>query len=324
MSAAAPASAHGSTGPPVALYSASSRTRGWPSSPSGPGLRSRSASSKIGTPAAGLSTRSSPGRPGTGSTQCWVPARRHRYCGHTGCWRCTGMSSTHLAKSPTPSTMSCSAWRPTRRCRIDRPMAANRGTWASNFNREISRGLWKVSELPAASANPSSGGLNGSGTTRATNGWTICPPLARLPSSRRTSSQLCWKPWEPPSTRSEVASPWSTSPWQPPRLGPATLKPASEPSRCVDGWTCSWNLAALKQCASYLAREVLLVDLGVHPDRAVNDLGNAEIGGSRQVGVRYRAIHATVVLKVVQRVDHRPAHGDVEVGDLSVQRAIGV
>ena len=112
------------------------------------------------------------------------------------------------------------------------------GNLGIEFNREISRGLRKVSELPAASANPSSGGLNGSGTIRATNGWTICPPLARLPSSRRTSSQLCWKPWEPPSTRSEVASPWSTSPWQPPRPGPATLKPASAPSRCLPRQSC--------------------------------------------------------------------------------------
>ena len=41
--------------------------------------------SKIGTLKAVLSTRSSPGRPGTGSTQCWVPARRHGCYGHTGC-----------------------------------------------------------------------------------------------------------------------------------------------------------------------------------------------------------------------------------------------
>jgi len=56
--------------------------------------------------------------------------------------------------------------------------------------------------------------------------------------ARRTSSQLCWKPWEPPSTRSEVASPWSASPWQPPRPGPATLKPASAPSRCLPRQSC--------------------------------------------------------------------------------------
>jgi NAD(P)-dependent dehydrogenase (short-subunit alcohol dehydrogenase family) len=93
---------------------------------------------------------------------------------------------------------------------------------------------------------------------------------------------------------------------------------ASVPLSSTAGWLPQYG------AGRYLAREVLLVDLGVHPDRAVNDLGNAEIGGSRQVGVRYRAIHAKVVLEVVQRVDHRPAHGDVEVGDLSVQRAVRV
>jgi len=41
--------------------------------------------------------------------------------------------------------------------------------------------------------------------------------LDHLPSSHRTSSQPCWNPWEPPSTRSGVASPCSTSPWRPPR-----------------------------------------------------------------------------------------------------------
>jgi hypothetical protein len=93
---------------------------------------------------------------------------------------------------------------------------------------------------------------------------------------------------------------------------------ASVPLSSTAGWLPQYG------AGRYLAREVLLVDLRVHPDRAVNDLGNAEIGGSRQVGVRYRAIHAKVVLEVVQRVDHRPAHGDVEVGDLSVQRAVRV
>ena len=62
------------------------------------------------------------------------------------------------------------------------------------FNKQISRGLWKVFELPAASANPNRGGSNGSGITRATNGWTICSPQARSPCSRRTSLQLWRRP----------------------------------------------------------------------------------------------------------------------------------
>ena len=79
------------------------------------GSRSRWRRSRPGTPPAGPSTRSSPGRPGTGWTRSPARPRRRGCCGPVAGWPCSGTCSSLRPTWRKPSPRSTAGCCPTRR-----------------------------------------------------------------------------------------------------------------------------------------------------------------------------------------------------------------
>ena len=175
-SAAAPASRPGSSRRPAARCSASSPTRGWPSSPGGRGLEVEVATFEAWDPAgrtfdavvagqawhwvdpvAGAAKAARVLRPGGRLAVFWnvVPAPARA-------WREAFAAVYRRVLPDSPFSRRIGDGRPwtcTRRCSPRPPTGSGRR---------------------ARSASRSSGGSTGSGPTPATSGWTSCPPPAAL------------------------------------------------------------------------------------------------------------------------------------------------
>ena len=192
-SAAGPESRRGSSGRRAAGCWGSSPTRGWLTSPGGPGSRLRWRRSRPGIAPGGRSTRSWPAKPGTGWIRSREPLRRSGRCGRVAGWPRSGTCSSPRPRWRRPSPRPSRGWCPTRRSTCGRRPTGSRR--ASRAGPPTGCGR------RPGSATRSGGSTTGSGPTPATNGSSTWPRPAASPRLRPVGERRYWRPSAPPWTR---------------------------------------------------------------------------------------------------------------------------